>query len=146
MIQINSKLLLLLGAVVILVVVAVTLFTGKPNNQATQQINNTNISPSATQASGANNQAKITNVELTSNGFVPASLKVKIGTQIVWTNKSGTTATVNSDVHPTHLLWPFLNLGSFDDGKSVSVVFDKAGTYTYHNHFNPSQKGTVIVE
>lgn len=65
---------------------------------------------------------------------------------MVWTNKSGATATVNSDAHPTHLLWPFLNLGSFDDGKSLSVVFDKAGTYTYHNHFSPSQKGTVIVE
>ncbi|HYM65541.1 MAG TPA: cupredoxin domain-containing protein [Candidatus Sulfotelmatobacter sp.] len=85
-------------------------------------------------------------VSVTSSGFEPQTIKIKAGTKVVWTNSSGGPVTVNSDPHPTHTLWPFLNLGKFDDGSSVSVVFDKAGTYTYHNHFSPEQKGTVIVE
>lgn len=85
-------------------------------------------------------------VTLTQSGFDQQTLKVKVGTKVTWINKSGETATVNSDPHPTHTLWPFLNLGNFDDGMSVSVTFDKAGTYTYHNHLNPNETGTVIVE
>jgi plastocyanin len=61
-------------------------------------------------------------------------------------NKSGKTVTVNSDNHPTHKLYPFLNLGAFENGSSVQAVFDKAGTYTYHDHFNPSNIGKVIVQ
>lgn len=96
-----------------------------------------------TPTTGSNSQAE--NVTVTSSGFKPQTITIKTGTRIIWINKSGNTVTVNSDNHPTHLLWPFLNLGSFNNGSSVSVVFEKTGKYTYHNHFNPSQKGTVIV-
>lgn len=85
-------------------------------------------------------------VAVTNTGFEPQTITIKAGQRVVWTNKSGASVTVSSDSHPTHLLWPFLNLGQFADGSSVSVVFEKAGKYTYHNHLNPSQTGTVIVE
>ncbi len=85
-------------------------------------------------------------VTLTGSGFNPATLTVKPGTRIIWLNKSGTNGSVNSDNHPTNLLYPFLNLGQFNNGSSVSVVFKKAGKYTYHNEVNPEQKGTVVVE
>ncbi len=85
-------------------------------------------------------------VSLTAEGFSPSTLTIKAGSTVTWTNNSGSDATVNSDPHPIHTNYPPLNLGSFSDGGTLSLVFDKAGTYGYHNHLNPSQKGTVIVQ
>lgn len=85
-------------------------------------------------------------VALSASGFAPQTIKIKFGTKVVWVNKSGATATVNSALHPTHLVYPPLNLNSFEDGQSLSLVFDKSGTYKYHDHLNPSRTGTVVVE
>lgn len=88
----------------------------------------------------------ITNVTLGKDGFNPKTITVKIGTRVTWMNNSGSTATVNSAPHPVHNLFPFLNLGSFENGSSVQAVFERAGTYKYHNHYSPSQTGMVIVQ
>lgn len=85
-------------------------------------------------------------VILDANGFSPATVTIKAGSKVVWTNKSGVGATVNSDPHPQHTDYPSLNLGRFSDGGTLELVFDKAGTYKYHNHLDASQAGTVIVE
>lgn len=85
-------------------------------------------------------------VTLAQDGYSPATITVKAGDRVIWVNKSGAAATVNSDPHPTHTNYPPLNLGTFPDGGSVSLTFDKPGTYGYHNHLNPGQKGTVIVQ
>jgi len=85
-------------------------------------------------------------VTLTKSGFSPQIVTVKAGTKVTWTNQSGGAATVNSSVHPTHKDYLPLNLGEFGNGEALSLVFDKPGTYKYHNHLNASQFGTVIVE
>ncbi len=85
-------------------------------------------------------------VTLTSSGFTPLSLTIKKGTKVVWTNKSGGVATVDSELHPTHLLYLPLNLGKFNDGETLNVTFAKEGTYTYHDHLHPTMKGTIVVE
>src|SRR4051812_47184608 len=56
---------------------------------------------------------KVTEVSMNADGFVPATVTIKKGEKVVWTNKSGDTGTVDSDNHPTHLLYPPLNLGAF---------------------------------
>jgi len=83
---------------------------------------------------------------LTTSGFTPQTITIKPGTRIVWLNQSGTTGTVNSDNYPTNTLYPFLNLGRFDDKTNVSVMFTKTGKYTYHNALNLDQKGEIDVE
>ncbi len=100
------------------------------------------------QSTGASPSAAIdkNTVTLTANGYEPQTLTIKAGTKVSWINKSGETATVSSDNHPTHELYPFLNLGKFADGESLSVVVEKPGTYTYHNHLNADEKGTIIAE
>lgn len=117
-----------------------------PTNSPTQT-EQTQSAPSATNTATdeAMTKEEVT-VTLTTSGFEPNTITVKAGTKVVWTNKSGAVATVNSALHPTHLLYPPLNLGEFADGEKVSLVFDKAGTYKYHNHLNPGQTGTVVVE
>lgn len=89
---------------------------------------------------------EVTQVSVTQSGFIPQTINIKAGTKVTWTNKSGQQSNVSSTPHPIHTSWPFLNLGTFSSGQSISVVFDEVGTYTYHNHLNPSQKGTVIVK
>lgn len=106
-------------------------------------------SPSAspsTLASPSAMEQKEQTVALTSTGFNPQSITVKKGTTVKWVNKSGEEGNVSSDPHPIHTNYSPLNLGSFADGDSVSLTFDKAGTYGYHDHLNPQLKGTVIVE
>ncbi|MBI3984847.1 MAG: cupredoxin domain-containing protein [Candidatus Levybacteria bacterium] len=140
----NTKLIGIVGVVVVLVIAAVVVFNTKSANQ-----NNTsggNPSPTVFATPTGNIQSQTTNVQVSASGFEPQEIKIKKGARVVWTNTSGAKATVSSDVHPTHLLFPFLNLGAFEDKQSVSVIFEKPGTYTYHNHFKPSQTGTVVVE
>ena len=137
----NNKLIWVVGAIVIVVAVIGGVFllgnksTGTPTASTT-----------GSQSPTVSQQAPVedVNVALTSSGFVPQTVTVKIGGRVIWTNKSGVDGTVNSDVYPTNLLWPFLNLGLFSNGSSVSVTFDKPGKYTYHNHLSPTQTGTVI--
>ncbi len=135
---------ILIGIVVVIIVLGGALFFLKGNG--TSNVVNTQSQNSSANQTSTTPLPLRNDIKVTSTGFEPATLTVKKGTNVIWTNNSGTTVTVNSDLHPTHLLWPFLNLGAFDDGSTVSVVFDKTGTYTYHNHLNASQKGTIIVE
>lgn len=85
-------------------------------------------------------------ITLTSSGFSPGTLTIKAKTTVTWVNKSGTDAAVNSSPHPQHTDYPPLNLGIFPDGSILSLAFDKAGTYKYHNHLSPTQFGTIIVQ
>ena len=140
----NSKLLLVI--VGLIVVFGGFTFLGNNNtNPTTSNQPEPTISQQTTPAAiETNNQ--IVNVTLGDSGFVPKDIIVKTGTRVIWVNKSGKAATVNSYDHPTHRLYPFLNLGEFADGSSVQVVVEKAGKYSYHNHLNASETGTVTVE
>ncbi|OGH11703.1 MAG: hypothetical protein A3B38_03370 [Candidatus Levybacteria bacterium RIFCSPLOWO2_01_FULL_36_13] len=135
--------LLLIGAVVLVVVVAGALLLS--NKSTTTPTETQNANPTQAAAESAN-ESKEAAVSVTANGFEPATLTVRVGTNVVWTNSSGDAANVSSDNHPTHLRFPFLNLGTFENGQTVSVVFEKIGTYTYHNHLRPEQTGTVTVQ
>lgn len=85
-------------------------------------------------------------VTLSSSGFSPRTVTIKAGDKLTWVNESGKEATVDSNPHPVHTSYPKMNLGSFSDGETFEFTFPEAGTYNYHNHFNASQGGSVIVE
>ena len=131
-------------AIVIIVVLAVSGVLLLKNNSS--KTGSGNMPEQAQNSSGQISPAENVNVTVTDTGFNPQTITVKTGQQVVWTNKSGKSATVNSETYPTNLLWPFLNLGQFDDGSSVSVIFDKKGKYLYYNYLVPDQKGTVVVQ
>jgi plastocyanin len=69
--------------------------------------------------------------------FSPETIKVKAGSTVTWTNNDNFTHTVKVDGQDDHKV---------DRGKSVSIRFDKPGTYDYvctlHSH---DMHGTVIV-
>jgi plastocyanin len=84
-------------------------------------------------------------IVLTDQGFNPETISVKKGTRVIWVNNSQEAATVNSNEHPTHTEFPFLNLGEFEPGSSLQIILDKPGKYTYHNHLDDTKTGTIIV-
>jgi len=84
-------------------------------------------------------------ITLTVKGFEPDKISIHKGDVVTWLNKSGEEATVNSANHPTHKLFPVLNLGNFSDGSSVQAKIFRIGELKYHNHLNPSQTGTITV-
>lgn len=120
----------LIIAIIVITVIGIFVFGGKKNTNKTT----------------GNGGAGETTVAVTSSGFVPQTITIKAGTKVTWTNQAGAVVTVDSAQHPTHLVYPPLNLGQFPDGSSVSLVFDKPGIYKYHNHLNPTQFGSVTVE
>lgn len=141
----NGK--LLISAVSIIAVIALILILSP------RQSNNSNTNlPTQTQT--AQNQVSsppmaITSesiVTVTNDGFNPKKLTIGVDATVTWINKSGELITIDSDPHPTHTAYLPLNLGEVNDGKSVFLIFDKPGTYGYHNHLKPSQKGTIIVQ
>lgn len=142
-------------SVVVLLVAAgaVLVFTNRQTGTTMTSENESTITETTPSTTGTATQpmeegttSATANVVLTPSGFEPKNLTIKAGTKVVWTNKSGKLSTVNSDNHPTHLLNSFLNLGTFKDGESLEVVFDKPGTYGYHDHLDASRVGTVVVE
>lgn len=78
--------------------------------------------------------------------FSPSSLTIKTGESVTVKNTSSSTVQVNSDPHPTHTFFPDLNVGAISPDSNDSFTVSKVGTYTYHNHLNASQKGTIVVE
>lgn len=140
----SSKLLLVIVALIV-VFGAFTFLGNKNTNPTTSNQPEPTISQQTTPAVMEANK-QVVNVILGDSAFVPKDIIVKAGTRVIWINKSGKAATVSSDDHPTHRLYPFLNLGEFPNSSSLQVVFDKAGKYGYHNHNNASEIGTVTIE
>lgn len=70
--------------------------------------------------------------------FMPASVTVKAGTRVTWTNHDSSphTATSNTGAFDT---------GAIKDGQSMSVTLRKPGAYAYHCDFHPFMKGTITV-
>lgn len=76
--------------------------------------------------------------------FAPSSVTIKVGQTITFKNTGSDPMWVASDPHPVHT-----NFSAFDQRTSTaeySFTFEKTGTYRYHNHLSPSDRGTVIVE
>jgi plastocyanin len=87
-------------------------------------------------------------VSITNTGFVPATVTIKAGQAVTWTNNDTKPHVVASDPYPTdNALANFDSRQNLTTDDHYSSVFDKAGTYTYHDDLNPyALKGTVVVK
>lgn len=137
-----NKLLLLVVAVI--VIAGAFLLFG--NKKSTQQTITQPTQPSVNVTEPAVSQDEPQVITLTSTGFAPKDITVKQGSRVIWKNESGKTATVHSADHPTHRLFPVLNLGEFNSDTSLQAVLDEKGIFKYHNHIDASANGTITVE
>jgi plastocyanin len=89
-------------------------------------------------SSAAGTTGSGTAVTIDNFAFSPATLKVKVGQQVSWTNQQqGVAHTVTADG------------GTFDhpmpSGATFSFAFTKAGSFAYHCTIHPSMHGTIVV-
>lgn len=136
--------------VVVLIILAGWYFIQSQKGQPAQSRPAPRVTqPRATPAteSAAPSKVKENVVKVTTSGFSPQRITIKAGESVTWVNEDTQSHQVNSAVHPTHQLYPPLNtVGLLQSGDKKSLSFPDAGTYKYHDHLNPSNTGSVIVE
>ena len=90
------------------------------------------------QASSSPTVAK-NEVQIANFAFSPASMTIKVGDSVTWTNQDsvGHSATADDNSFDT---------GVLAQGKSGTITLSKAGTYTYHCRIHPMMHGIIIVQ
>ena len=79
-----------------------------------------------------------TTVDITDDAFDPSELNIAPGTTVTFVN-NGTgphTATADNKLFDTSQL---------EQGQSLDVYFEGAGSVTYHDELNPDMKGSITV-
>lgn len=126
---------IVLATLPILVIIgAVILWTagsGSPDSETRQ----------AATGSSSNEAVKAT---LTDQGVSPSTITVKKGQTITWTNTGDKTWQLAAD---TASLPRFDTAQGLVSGDSFSYTFEKTGTYSYYDAFDPTNyNATVIVQ
>jgi plastocyanin len=91
------------------------------------------MNPNATAAGPGVNEVFIQGM-----AFTPATITVKAGTTITWTNKDGYAHTVTSDTQ-------LFDSGSVKSNGTFSYTFATAGTFPYHCTIHTSMTAKVVV-
>ncbi len=153
-------------AIVALVVIAGIVFfvssnLGAPSSQAPQTPSQssdmqTGVPPAAQNPSAvppATNSQYI--VTYTNSGFSPNTLAVPRGGTVMFKNSASDGVRVSSNPHPIHNGYPttggcvsstFDSCAIIPPGGSWSFTFGIRGSWGYHNHLNPSEGGTIVVQ
>ncbi len=144
------------NVIIILVIAIVAFFVWKfiPRNETA--IYNPNIITETASEQATNNTPKMEDGTLptstntvTYDGttFNPAIVSVKQGDSITFINNSTGGMSVASDPHPSHSIYPgFDQYKTSSKGqKTFTFIFDKVGTWGFHNHLNSSAVGSVTV-
>ncbi len=95
-------------------------------------------SPATTSSQGVpvtGNEVKVT---ISNFAFDPATITVKAGQTVVWTNEDTASHTVVADDNS-------FQSPSIPTGQTYSHTFTTAGTVSYHCSIHPKMKATVIV-
>ncbi len=85
-------------------------------------------------------------VSITSAGFEPASLTIKKGTEITWTNDDTSPHQLQANPHPTGKSLPGLTSEILNNKQTYRYTVNKAGSFGYHDHLNPAINGNLNVK
>ncbi len=101
--------------------------------------NSSSPSQTVTQTTQPSTNSSQNAVQIKNMSFSPATLTVKVGDSVTWTNQDsvGHSATADDNSFDT---------GVFNQGQSKTITFSKAGTFTYHCSVHPTMKGTITVQ
>ncbi|MHB1377132.1 MAG: cupredoxin domain-containing protein [Candidatus Humimicrobiaceae bacterium] len=132
----RNNLLIYFLLVVALLIIALPL-AGCSGSGGTAATKTTATSTETTTASttGAGGQA----VLIKSNAFDPASLTIKVGDTVTWTNNDSYAHTVTSDNGA-------FDSGSMAGGGTFSFTFKTAGTFSYHCSIHTFMTAKIIVQ
>lgn len=89
------------------------------------------------QSSGAGAAVKADAVTIKDFEFMPATVEVKAGTKVTFTNKDTAPHTATGDTFDT---------GTIREGQKKTVTLEQPGKMAYICEFHPFMKGTVVVK
>ena|SRR3989344_5789641 len=95
--------------------------------------------PAASAPAPVTTQPETREITIASFAFSPASVTVKAGTTVKWTNNDPPHSIVSSD-------GKFTGSSVLSNGGSYQFKFDKPGTYNYICGLHPSMSGQIIVQ
>lgn len=85
-------------------------------------------------------------VTLTADGYDPAEFTIPKGTAVTFVSTTGKPHWPASNLHPSHEIYAaFDPLRPVDPDETWTFVFDKEGTWNFHDHMRAYYTGTVIV-
>lgn len=136
-------------AAVAVIIIGAGIFGLTRNSSNSNNSNSSNTSGATTQPSTtsppANRQTSAATITYDGNGFSPAALTVNSGTTVTIKNTSNQELQMDSNPHPIHTDDTDLNVGLVGPGGSQTFTVTKTGTFGYHNHLDPTQTGTIII-
>ena len=102
--------------------------------------------PSNPTTSNTNTKNAAATITYSSSGFSPSTTTVKSGDVVAIKNTSSDELQLDSDPHPVHTDDTELNVGTVNAGQTVTFTVTTKGTHGFHNHLNPGNTGTLIVQ
>jgi plastocyanin len=93
--------------------------------------------PTPTPAPGSTQVVLITTNSNGSFGFSPATLTIRVGTTVIWKNRSSVPHTITSDDGTT------FDSGTIPVGGTFRHTFTLAGTFPYHCNYHPYMRATI---
>lgn len=94
-------------------------------------------------------------VTYTDSGFSPSTVTIPKGGTVIFKNAASDAVRVASNPHPLHTGYPttggcvgstFDSCSNIAPGSSWQFTFTFVGSWGYHNHLNPGEHGTVVVQ
>jgi len=108
--------------------------TTAPAATATKVPQATSAAPTSTPGASESVSVTIKDFE-----FTPATVTIKVGDTVTWTNDGPSVHTATADDGS-------FDSGDLSQGKTFSHTFQTAGTFSYHCSPHPFMKANVIVE
>jgi len=115
---------------------------GKKNTQTSSTPNSSgssNMNSMNSASSGSSTAVATDKVSIADFAFSPASITVKKGTTVTWTNNDSTAHTVTGDDNTA------IDSGTLNKGDTYTFTFNTAGTFAYHCAFHSSMTASVTV-
>jgi len=102
---------------------------------------------------GGNGGGTSASVTIRDYAFSPATITIKAGSSVTWTNDGPSSHTVSSDsmgVFDSGMLSPPMAsmdpYGGTSSGQTYGMAFQTPGTYKYHCTNHPTMHATVVVQ
>jgi amicyanin len=134
----KNFILLIIGFVIIIGVGGIVYAVSQNKSMDNMDMDHQSPSEQDTDSSEA---VQTDTVDIASFAYKPATITVKVGTKVTWTNQDSVQHTITTNEGTPAKI----DSGLLSKGESFSYTFDKAGTYTYFCEPHPYMKGTVIV-
>ncbi|MDQ3018777.1 MAG: cupredoxin domain-containing protein [bacterium] len=142
----SAVIIMTISAIAIIVLIFI-MVKGRSDTTVNPDTNTQATSTVSGASTSAILEPKTMTVTLGDSGYTPLTTTINEGDTVTFTNDSSGKMWTASGPHPAHTAYPgFDEKTAANHGESYSFTFTKPGTWSYHNHLNPAQKGTIIVE